>query len=195
MNAAEIFRQAELALASYAKNLVSGLSPSILDLQDGGNGMSQRQAEAFAGSWMVIDQFNDFSTGASATVLQQVVNGQPTGSKYLAIRGTQLELGDIVSDVILAIGVSARLNPQFDALKIKLDAWTADGGPLHGETFAVAGHSLGGYLAAALKQQFSQISAAYLFNAPGSGGLIGNIADLVGGVFGQSTPGAGGIWN
>ena len=77
-----------------------------------------------------------------------------------------------------------------------MDIWLADPAMLGGQTFTVAGHSLGGYLAEALKETYSaRVTAAYLFNAPGSGGLIGNLGDLVSGLFNQSKPGANNVWN
>lgn len=187
----------ELALASYAKNLFKDISgrPYLLALEDGGNVMSPRQAQRFAAEWRVVDQFNH-ANGLSATIFQRTVNGSATGPKYLAVRGTEFDAGDLLANALLALGVSARLNPQYNALKAQIDLWLTTGGALDGQSFTVAGHSLGGYLAAALKQDYgAQISAAYLFNAPGSGGLVGNIAGLVAGVFSQSSPGANGIWN
>ena len=190
----QFFQQSELALASYAKNLFPGISGDLYQtaLEDGGQGFAPSQAQQFALTWRVLDQYTD-STGLSATIFEEVSSGKRT----LAIRGTQAEAGDIVSDVLLAAGVSARLNPQFDALQAKLDnEWLAEGGLLRGQPFTVSGHSLGGYLAAAVKAQYSaQVTSVYLYNAPGSGGLIGNIAGLVAGVFSQTVPGADGVWN
>lgn len=128
-------------------------------------------------------------TGVSATIFQK-------GTEYhLAVRGTELQAGDLIADAILAAGVSSKLNPQYLALKAQLDQWIGQGGPLNGQSFTVAGHSLGGYLAAAVKADYFQASAAYLYNAPGTGGLVGNIAELVSDLFSQSVPGANGIWN
>jgi len=60
----------------------------------------------------------------------------------------------------------------------------------------VSGHSLGGYLAVAVKARYgARVSGAYLFNAPGSGGLLGTLGDLLCGVLTQSAPGENGIWN
>jgi Ca2+-binding RTX toxin-like protein len=152
--------------------------------------MSSSQADRFAAKWGVVEQFTDSSTGVSAALFR---NGDEI---CIAIRGTQLEVGDLLADGILALGVSSRLNPQFIALQTKIDQWREQGGPLQGRSFTVSGHSLGGYLAAAVKETFSaNVTQAYLFNAPGSGGLIGNIADLVSGLFSQPAPGANGVWN
>ncbi|QDX80631.1 hypothetical protein B9N43_04850 [Denitratisoma sp. DHT3] len=156
--------------------------------------MSSVQAAQFAESWWVIDQYTDPSSGLSATIFQQRdANGNPIGSKYLAIRGTEPSANDLTADGLLALGLPASLNPQFIALKEHLDlVWLADGGALYGETFSVAGHSLGGYLAAAVKQAYgSSVSDAYLYNAPGVFGPIGNLLSI----FGLSGTPAANIWN
>ena len=193
MSSLTIYQQnAELALAAYAENLFTEISQSAYRdaLEAGGTGMSQTQADRFASVWFVVDQFADSSTGVSATIFQK-------GTEIsVAIRGTQFEASDLLANLTLALGVSERLNPQFDALRTKMDEWLGVGQPLYGKSFSVAGHSLGGYLAAAIKEAYSaNVTAAYLFNAPGSGGIVGNIADLVSGLFSQPAPGANGIWN
>lgn len=193
MSSPSIFQeQSELSLAAYAEGLFAEISAGEyrLALVAGGTGMSPAQADRFAALWKVVDQFSDLATGASATIFQ---NGTHIS---LAIRGSQLESGDLLADGLIALGVSASLNPQFAALQVQLDKWLGTTGPLHDKQFAVAGHSLGGYLAAALKAAYpSSVTTAYLYNAPGSGGLVGNVADVVSGVFSQSTPGANGVWN
>jgi hypothetical protein len=183
------FQQAELAFAAYAE-LVQGI-PDSAKLRKAE--MSSDQAGQFARTWTVIDQYTDTSSGVSATIFQKT-DGGPL---YLAIRGTDSSANDLLTDGLLALGVSAKLNPQFTALKDHLDnVWLADGGLLHDEAFTVTGHSLGGYLAEAVKEQYStQVTEAYLFNAPGSGGLVGTIAGLVSDLFNQPSPGANGIWN
>ncbi|MGN2393305.1 hypothetical protein ACTFO6_17680, partial [Pelomicrobium sp. G1] len=101
-----------------------------------------------------------------------------------------------MADGLLALGVSDRLNPQWSALEAKLGDWLGEGGPLQGRPFTVSGHSLGGYLAVAVKARYgARVSGAYLFNAPGSGGLLGTLGDLLSGVLTQSAPGENGIWN
>ncbi len=196
MTHAEIlFVQSEFALASYAKNLFSGISESSYQtaLEDGGKGMSSTQAATFIDNWRILDQYTDAASGLSATIFQKTTGGP----KHLAIRGTQPEVGDIIAGGLLAVGVSSKLNPQFIALKAKLEKdWLANGGPLHNQTFTASGHSLGGYLAEAVKEQYgNQVTEAYLFNTPGSGGLVGAIAGLVSDLFNQPSPGANGIWN
>ncbi|GEM_PF-1736949 len=190
----DLFNQAELALAAYSILPTGITGQSYIDaLKDNGRGMADEQATHFASKYRVVDQYDAPGNGLSATVFEEI----STGIKYLIIRGTQPEVGDIITGGLLAVGFAAKLNPQFTALKAKLDNdWLADGGPLHNQTFTVTGHSLGGYLAEAVKEQYStQVTEAYLFNAPGSGGLVGTIAGLVSDLFNQPSPGANGIWN
>ncbi len=123
-NLTEYFKNSELALAAYA-DLSQG-TPDIDELYDDGKGMSPTQAARFASRWRVVDQYTDPRTGLSATVFEEV----GTGERGLAIRGTQLEAGDLLADGLLALGVSDRLNPQWSALEAKLGDWLGEGGPL-----------------------------------------------------------------
>jgi pimeloyl-ACP methyl ester carboxylesterase len=192
MTAYDRFQQSQLALAAYAVDLSPLMSngPYVAALTAAG--MASAEATTFASRWEVVDQFTDSSSGVSATIFQ-INDGT---QRYLAIRGTEPQAADILADGILALGFAAKLNPQFNALKTKMDEWLADPAMLKDQTFTVSGHSLGGYLAAAVKQQYAtKVTEAYMFNAPGSGGLVGNIVDLLSGMFDQSTPGANGIWN
>ena len=66
-------------------------------------------------------------------------------------------------------------------LAIQLATDTGIGAIPAGSTVNFTGHSLGGYLAAAVEQQYgSAVSATYLYNAPGVLGPIGNILSLFG---------------
>lgn len=59
---AEYFKQAELAFASYAQNLISG-DPSEFELRKAE--LSASQAHTFAGTYRVVTQYTDV-TGLSA---------------------------------------------------------------------------------------------------------------------------------
>jgi pimeloyl-ACP methyl ester carboxylesterase len=150
--------------------------------------MSTDQADHFANNWAVAAQYTDPATGVSATVFQD-----SAGKNHLAIRGTELAGSDLTADGLLALGIPSSLNPQFTALKTQLDAWLANG--TLGTGFTVAGHSLGGYLATAVKQTYTQVTDAYLFNAPGVGGPLGNLADALTSTLGLSGTPSGNIWN
>jgi|CXWL01.1.fsa_nt_gi hypothetical protein len=181
----EYFKQAELALAAYA-NLAMGV-----DVKDELKiaGFSDVQADAFIFKYRIVDQYND-GTGLSVTVFEEIVSGQ----KYLTIRGTEPAGNDLTADGLLAAGLPSNLSPQFIALKAQLDDhWLVDG--TLGSLFTVSGHSLGGYLAAAIKQSYSQVTEAYLYNAPGVGGLLGNLADALSSALGLSSITPTNIWN
>lgn len=85
------FQNSELALAAYAKDLL----PGGLDkqaLKDAG--LADLQAATFASTYTVQDQYNA-ANGLSATVF-----ADGTGQTYLAIRGTDPEINDVLTDVI-----------------------------------------------------------------------------------------------
>ncbi|MBY0341249.1 MAG: hypothetical protein K2Q19_08810, partial [Rhodocyclaceae bacterium] len=189
-NVESLYTEAELALAAYS-TLYVGISRSdyVSALQQGGQGMSQSQAKKFADEWQVVDQYTDLETGVSATVFLN----KEDGKTYLAVRGTELDMGDFSANYLLSVGVSNRLNPQYTVLKTQVAAWLTNGILTGG--FTITGHSLGGYLAVAIKESFPSAGDAYLYNAPGSGGLIGNILDLMFDLYSQESPGYGGIWN
>ncbi|MER0203254.1 MAG: hypothetical protein DU480_05220 [Nitrosomonas sp.] len=104
------FRQAELALAAYAKNLEIG-RPAIENLQNAE--FSDNQARAFADSYNVVDQFNDAATGLSATVF-----ADSDKNTFLAVRGTELtDIRDFATGVfdIMLFG-STQLHPQYNSV-------------------------------------------------------------------------------
>ncbi|MDY0014279.1 MAG: hypothetical protein RBS40_15500 [Rhodocyclaceae bacterium] len=164
--------QAELALAAYADltGPASGYKTALEAV-----GVASPQADALLSNYTVVEQYTD-STGLSATVFED-----GGGKKYLAIRGTEPEANDLITDGLLGLGLPASLIPQFAALKAHLDTvWLADGGKLHGETFTVTGHSLGGFLAVGIAAQFAtQVSHAYLYNSPGLGGVLGSFNPIL----------------
>ena len=154
----EYFRQAELSLAAYA-SLTAGV-PNEDNLKKDA-GMSPAQATAFAAKWNVVDQYTDPLTGVSATVFQAVAGGP----KHLAIRGTQGPT-DFLSNGLILLGFPPELTFQYPVLKAQVQAWLVNGKLSPG--FTVAGHSLGGFLAAGLVADFgASVSHAYLYNTPG----------------------------
>ena len=181
----DYYKEAELALAAYA-NLFPGMSAKDYTdaLIDDGKGMSAAQAERFASTYTVVDQFTDPLSGLSATVFQQ------GATKYLAIRGSE-GITDYIADYVILNGTPSYLNPQYLELKDKVQEWL-DNGVLP-STFTVTGHSLGGYLAAGLLADFSaNISHAYLYNAPGNNSPTSLILQALGII---STPDASRITN
>ncbi|MFY9328082.1 MAG: hypothetical protein WAO76_08710, partial [Georgfuchsia sp.] len=172
------FKNAELALAAYAEGLTLGI-PNTQTLIDAG--MSLPQATRFAATYTVVTQFNS-PTGASATVFKDA-----SGQKYLAIRGTQ-GLTDYLADYLILNGLPLQLNPQYVALKTIVNQWLTDGtlkstfgDGSTSQQFTVAGHSLGGYLAAGITADFAtNVTHAYLYNAPGNNSTIQTIAQALG---------------
>lgn len=185
------FEQAKLSQAAYADLVIGNIdNTGIASLQNDA-GMSQVQAAEFASNWRVIEQYNptetvpfydpdgvfagyvERSTGLSATIFERLNEaGNPTGERHLAVRGTQLsDLNDVWTDFI-DIGVlgTAEYQNQYTLLRDQVDLWLGSQLP---SGFTVSGHSLGGFLAGALTLDFpTDISHAYLYNAPGVGGGI-----------------------
>jgi hypothetical protein len=170
------YTHAELSLAAYA-DLAPGVDP-VPALTDSAVGMSLAQADQFSRQWTVIARCTDPASGLSVTVFAPTSD---PNARYLAIRGTEPAATDLTADGLLALGLPAVLNPQYVALKARIDQWRNDPAILKDKTFSVSGHSLGGYLAAAVKQQYgSAVTDAYLYNAPGVLGPIGNTLSLFG---------------
>ena len=187
----DYFTQAELSLAAYGTFTIGAIP--LEKLTDPSVGMSPTQAANFSERWNVLAQFTDSASGASATIFQaRDVQGNPVGPKHLSIRGTEPDANDLIASGLLALGLPASLNPQFIALKAQIDNWRNDPTKLGDQTFTVTGHSLGGYLAAAVKEYYgAQVSDAYLYNAPGVAGPIGNIL----GIFGLAGVPSANVWN
>jgi len=148
-------------------------------------GMSQKQAEEFASTYAVIDQYTD-PTGFSATVFSK------DGVNYLAIRGSEdvndfigADFGDIGGEGI-AIGQGLAMFNWVQRLvgapgsAVVQYTYNSNGtvstftdtatGELNGQTtpISVAGHSLGGQLAIMLSRMaLSLFNDVYTYNAPG----------------------------
>jgi len=188
-NINDYFAQSELAQAAY------GTFPSNVmtatELTNDVVGMSSNQANEFISKWQVVAQSPDSITGFSATVFEEIGKDK----KYLAIRGTEPSGNDLTADGLLASAIPPSLNPQFIALRMQLDTWLNDPNVLQGQNFTVTGHSLGGYLAATVKQSYSQVTDAYLYNAPGVSGLLGNLVDALRSALGLNSASTDNIWN
>jgi len=198
---AQYFEQAQLSLAAYALDLLPGMSGTsansntyIASLKTGG--MSQAQADAFAATYAVVDQYTDPLSGFSATIFDK------GGVKYFAIRGTETPGGggvfatavdwlatnaaDVGADgVAISQGIelinylqrlygapnSAVVQYGYnDTLQQVFTTTGTASGELAGNTIAmnVAGHSLGGHLAMmASRLAPGLFNAVYTFNAPG----------------------------
>jgi hypothetical protein len=72
---------------------------------------------------------------------------------------------------------------QYQSLVDKVAQWQVDG-VISAQT-TITGHSLGGYLAAAVKSYYSSsFGAAYTFNAPGVGSALGSVTQFFQSAFG-----------
>ncbi|AFJ03706.1 Alkaline phosphatase [Methylophaga frappieri] len=178
MTANNLFQQALLAEAAYAdfwnhatEQLItdSSLIAAALTFE----GFSQTQAEEFVDEWTVrAHQPNTFS-GLSVTVFENL-----NGDKVLAVRGTD-DPFDVITDLGILEGVTPEQTTQYQELKDLVDGWLDDGTLDSG--FTVSGHSLGGFLAGGLLVDYpDDISHAYIYNAPGVGGLLAEFGILTG---------------
>jgi len=183
----DYFKQAELALGTYS-NLNSDMSLNEYQdaLQDSGKGLSSYQAKNFATTYRVVTQHTD-ATGLSATIF----SNDATGEAFLSIRGTEItDPSDLFAGLSLATFGTTILQPQYVSLKTQVQAWLSDG--TLPQTFSVTGHSLGGFLAMGLANDpvfAANVSHAYLYNAPGMGGIVGSFADMLLGFMGLSPTG------
>jgi pimeloyl-ACP methyl ester carboxylesterase len=160
------FEHAELALAAYSK-LTPGGPPDINDLYDDGKGLSLKQADHFAETYTVVDQYNaPAPNGLSATVFED-----GDGNTYLAIRGTD-GVNDYLTDLVdIALLGTTAFQAQYASLKAKVQKWLDD--EVLKPSFTVTGHSSGGFLATGIVADFAdKVSHAYLYNAPGLGGIV-----------------------
>lgn len=154
--------QSQLAAAAYATFTQTG-TILLRDLKDAG--MSPPDATAFKDAYTVVRQYADPITGMSATVFQNV----DTGERYLAIKGTD-NLQNEIEDCLVAVGAPVQVIPGYGGLQTQVYQWIQEG--TLPDRFTVAGYSLGGYLVAALLNDFTdKISQGYGFNVPGTGGI------------------------
>lgn len=151
-------------------------------------------AERFA-----VTQVHHAPTGLSATVFKH----RDSGEAFLAIRGTD-GAADLITNGMLLLGVPSALTAQYLVLQGWISNWSEPTLSQSGETlppllpqeFKVTGHSLGGYLAAAVKAANPErVTEAYLFNAPGVGTVLGSVGSLFQQTFGTSAPGEEGVYN
>ena len=182
MTIANMYENSELSLAAYA-TLQSGV-PDIQALQQDDAGMSEAQAIDFSKRWRVVDQYthgeemtyiDEFGqkhtfisrNGLSVTLFEAIGSGQ----QVVAIRGTtRSDLIDLITDAGISIGLPPEYANQYQALHDQIEKWQDDS--VLSPTFTVSGHSLGGWLAAELALQMpTEVEHAYLYNAPGVGGV------------------------
>ena len=105
----EYFNQAELALAAYAKDLDAGTE---INAKLENAGLSSIQAESFANTYHIVDQYNDPGTGLSATIFRHTTDVFNTNS-FLAIRGTEItDINDLFAGLSIATVGTTQLQRQ-----------------------------------------------------------------------------------
>ena len=185
-------QQADLALAAYA-NLRQNMVDDEYIATLGFAGMSKSQATEFVKHWTVVDSVNFSLNGASATVFEN----KETGVRYLVVRGTDPNLSGsidaLLADLPILAGIPSFLNPQFLSLQGQVRSWI-DSGVLPPD-FSATGHSLGGYLAAAITS-WNGSGTAYMYNSPGISSAIGNLYDVLKAVLGmENVPLVNNVYN
>jgi Ca2+-binding RTX toxin-like protein len=170
---------ANMSKAAYA-DLTKGMSKQeIIDELTKQRGLSGNQlftvkeAQEFAGKYMVTDRVKDPESGAYAVIFAERKPDGTAGAKTLAVRGTEAtDLGDIKEDLkIWTIGLTS--GGQYKAVKDFYDRSVESGIIGAGEKINVTGHSLGGYIATCFAWfNSSVVDHAYTYNSPGFGGVI-----------------------
>ncbi|OYU00063.1 MAG: hypothetical protein CFE40_01740 [Burkholderiales bacterium PBB1] len=185
----ELATASELAQAAYSPLLTLGTidAERLRIKQNGDANMSVAQSDDFARRYTVERIFNDPTTGSYAAIFKN----KQTQELTLAIRGTDISLNtDWLSNAYLAIGIPPSLNPQFIALRPIIGDWIQSGLLPPGSD--VAGHSLGGYLAAAIQASFPDtFSSTFTFNAPGFVEWPGGLPGVLQSIFGIPVPQSG----
>lgn len=142
------FQSAQLSMAAYAK-LTPGMSEDayIKALKEAK--FTDQSATAFAARYSVqsVTQGQFTNSGLFAVVFKD--NTKTTQDKILSIRGVN-DLRDVPDILNIALIGSRHLSLQYGVLESYIDSLSVPGGVLAGQTFAVAGHSLGGFLAQGL---------------------------------------------
>ncbi len=199
MSIKDFYSYSELSSAAY-----SDLSPGVPDikaLQKKGKGMTLTQAQTFASTWTVIDQYDGTveethtdvfgqeytlikNTGLSVTLFEN-----SSGEPVVAVRGTEpTDPADIITDVIdIGILGTSDHQAQYAALSTQVQKWIDDGDLQSG--FAVTGHSLGGFLATNLALEYSaDVTETFIYNAPGVTGVGGNILEAIANALSPGNP-------
>ncbi len=162
-------------------NLNSGMTPaefkSVL-MED--RGIAEVKAEYISTRYQILETssgINAWASGFSATLFYDTQENK----KVLAIRGTN-DVFDLITDAISVATIgSTALQYQYQDLKNFYAGLVSSGVLGSGETFTVAGHSLGGFLTQAFAVDYSSVvSNAYTYNAPGIGGGIAELLEALG---------------
>ena len=184
----ELNASGELCQAAYSSLVAGPITAAQLAFKaNGERNMFAAQAQDFANRHTVERVFNAANTGAYAVIFKN----KETQKLTVAIRGTDISANfDWLSNAYLAVGIPPSLNPQYRALRPVIDQWIQAGVLPPGTT--VTGHSLGGYLAAAIKASFpATFASTYTFNAPGFVQSLGGLQGVLQSIFGIPVPQTG----
>ena len=187
----ELAGAAELTQAIYSNLQVGQIDARYLESKANGDpNMSAAQATDIAARYEVVQVFSDTNTGTNTGAYAALFRDKQSGNLTLTVRGTD-GLGDwLNANLYLLIGIPPALNPQFNVLRPVIAQWIQSGLITAGTT--IAGHSLGGYLAAALKASFpATFGSTYTFNAPGFTAGLGPVPQLLQTIFGMPVPQTG----
>lgn len=178
----EYLDHAELAQAAYG-NFSLG-TPSIDKLMSDEVGFSTEQADVFSKRYRVLATADSYGigniSGLDAILFAEVdENNNLTGKKILSIRGTEVSLSDIYSDILLIKNGVAY--DQTNDLNLFYETLISNNVLSSTDNLEVTGHSLGGVLA----QVFSAtnpdvVNNTYTYNAPGIGGLTAEVYEILG---------------
>lgn len=184
MGISEYYQNSLLSEASYAvlqtaRNPDGTFSQDLVESALIASDFSESQAADFVSHWRVVAHQPNKSTGLSATVFERLDDvGNGTGEFTLAVRGTDTPW-DWMTDAGIFVGVTPDQTGQYQELVGLVDGWFDDGKLASG--FTVVGHSLGGFLAGGLLVDYpTEIAHAFLYNAPGVGGLKAELEVLTG---------------
>lgn len=183
-----LFEKSQLAFAAYA-DLLPNNPPEDFVARLKQAGFADAQARRFVENYRVVDQYTNTENGLSVTFFEKL-NGNPP-EQVIAIRGTEFGtdfLNDVVIADVLGIGTSpdGRDLAQYQSLRWAVDTWL--GGSWLRPGYSIAGHSLGGYLGGVLAgDPLARSGQAYLYNAPGTAGLVGPLTQTLMQRFGLSS--------
>ena len=187
----ELPSAADLCQAVYSNLQVGAISyRQLLDKANSDPNMTELQAQDIASRYEVVKVFSDTNTGTNTGAYAAIFKDKLTGQRILAIRGTDGTSDWLNANLHLAIGIPPALNPQFNALRSIIAQWIQSGDLPAGSN--IAGHSLGGYLAAALKADSpSTFNSTFTFNAPGIAAPLGPLPAVLQLIFGMPVSQAG----
>lgn len=183
----ELSAASELCQAVYSNLGAGAITAASLEYKaNGEQNMSVAQREDVAARYTVERVFNDPATGVYAAVFKEKL----TGTTTLAVRGTDGMSDWLNANAHLAVGIPPALSPQFNALRPVVAQWIQSGALQTGS--AIAGHSLGGYLAAAIKASYpGTFGSTFTFNSPGFAEPLGLLPAVLQSIFGMPVPQTG----